>query len=413
MSCHSTPGNSAVTSLACALSHTPSDEVSRRFHALKQEVPDTATAPSSDDVSAWLGQAAWAVRSDADLSAWRKERLLGRLAEAQALLPDQLPDAATWHAWQNLRAECDAAHTHAWLAESSGMDLPLTELEPSGVDTKLAEAWQDVYALTSRRTLLLRDLQHAQKNVRRNGVTEDTIAKRTATLHANQALIDEAVNKTEPFEAEYRRRNRWNRYFRVETSGTGHVHSSMSCQSCYPTTQYAWLPALSGKGQLEAVDNYGREMCSHCFPEVLNHPSYRTSGRIAADRDAVRATVDAERAAAKAVKAILAPGGGPLVIKGNSRYPETVKSAVTAERLAVDYLVDLRGYLSEEGLQRMAASRQDSAGSERHLRAIREAAQTDVEHLLNALAHKRQITVSELRVALDAKAAKKSRERNG
>jgi hypothetical protein len=50
------------------------------------------------------------------------------------------------------------------------------------------------------------------------------------------------------------------------TSSNGHVHSSMYCSTCRPTTTYGWLPELSGKTEADAVDELGPNLCSVCFP---------------------------------------------------------------------------------------------------------------------------------------------------
>ena len=59
----------------------------------------------------------------------------------------------------------------------------------------------------------------------------------------------------------------WSRFFLV-TSNSGHVHSSMYCHTCYPTTEYGWLPELSGKTEAQAVAKLGDTLCSRCFPSV-------------------------------------------------------------------------------------------------------------------------------------------------
>jgi hypothetical protein len=59
----------------------------------------------------------------------------------------------------------------------------------------------------------------------------------------------------------------WSRFFLV-TSSAGHIHSSMRCHSCYPTTTYGWRPDLSGKSEAEAVALLGPALCSVCFPSA-------------------------------------------------------------------------------------------------------------------------------------------------
>jgi hypothetical protein len=59
----------------------------------------------------------------------------------------------------------------------------------------------------------------------------------------------------------------WSRFFLV-TSSSGHIHSSMSCSTCRPTTAFGWMPELSGKSEAEAVERCGPTLCSVCFPEA-------------------------------------------------------------------------------------------------------------------------------------------------
>lgn len=59
----------------------------------------------------------------------------------------------------------------------------------------------------------------------------------------------------------------WNRYFLV-VSSAGHVHRSMNCSTCYPTTAYSPVVSLSGHEDDEAVAALGNHLCSTCFPEL-------------------------------------------------------------------------------------------------------------------------------------------------
>lgn len=62
----------------------------------------------------------------------------------------------------------------------------------------------------------------------------------------------------------------WSRFF-VVTSSNGHIHSSMSCSTCRPTTTFGWLPSLSDKSMSEAIAHFGPAaecLCSVCFPDA-------------------------------------------------------------------------------------------------------------------------------------------------
>lgn len=416
MSCHGTPGNRAITSVACALTHTPSDDVSRRFHELKREADPSAPAPTPDELERWWDRQAMAVRGDESLTAWRRARLGARLAEARA--QEDTPDGATWHAWQNLRAACDDAHTHAWLAAAAGQRLPLAEQPPEHVDQQLADLWDRIHQDVGRRDRIAHSMRHAERSPGRRGTDQDYLDRLRADLAAAEARIDTLVDQTEPFEAEYRRRGGWARYFRVVTSGAGHVHSSRNCSTCYPTTAYAWLPSLSGKNEDEAVDDYGSEMCSVCFPSARSHPSYRTRGRIAEEASARRAIVQAERQAARDAKSISSPDGSPLRLRGG--YPDTISTAVSAERELIARMAELRSSLSPQGIDDdVAAFDTQRSGGMRPTEDYRdilvrrgEMTRDDVATLAAALAHKRGQAVHEVLDSVEDRVVKRARREN-
>jgi hypothetical protein len=233
----------------------------------------------------------------------------------------------------------------------------------------------------------------------------------TQRLTDTETAIEKLIDETQPFEREYSRRSGWSRYYRVTSSTGGHVHRSMHCSTCYPTTVYGWLPNLSGKGQDEAVDSYGSEMCSHCFPGVLTHPSYQTRGRIAEAAAAARATERATRDAAKAAKAISQPNGQPLKI-GQGRFPETIRTEVTAERTLVDRLAMIRSWYSDTAIEANLTSTQGEEEKARYRAQLvqnRENYQRDVTVLAEALAAKRNTTTASILENIESKVTAKIR----
>lgn len=88
----------------------------------------------------------------------------------------------------------------------------------------------------------------------------ETLAKRDELL----AERDELYAERDALEATY---TGWSRFFLV-TSSPGHIHSSMYCSTCRPTTTFGWLPELSGKTEAVAVDEHGPTLCSVCFPSA-------------------------------------------------------------------------------------------------------------------------------------------------
>lgn len=57
----------------------------------------------------------------------------------------------------------------------------------------------------------------------------------------------------------------WSRFFIVPA---GHIHSSTACSTCYPTTAFGWLTALSGLTEADAVAAHGPLLCSVCYPSA-------------------------------------------------------------------------------------------------------------------------------------------------
>src|SRR5699024_12010413 len=65
----------------------------------------------------------------------------------------------------------------------------------------------------------------------------------------------------------FRLRGGWNRAFLV-AGANGHVHSSTSCSTCHPTTQYAWMTDYSGADEDTIVADAGYRACTVCYPSA-------------------------------------------------------------------------------------------------------------------------------------------------
>ena len=129
---------------------------------------------------------------------------------------------------------------------------------------------------------------------------------------------DPAHEAQEPFEAEYRLA-RWNRAWLV-LNNNGHVHSSRACGTCFATTQFGWLPQLSGADEAYIVEQAGEAACTVCYPSApvasLNQPRrvfHKTEEEAQRAREE-RAAAKAEREAKKIAKAITTPEGEPLEV---------------------------------------------------------------------------------------------------
>ena len=140
---------------------------------------------------------------------------------------------------------------------------------------------------------------------------EETEAE--AAIAEQTRVISKVRDAIRPLTAEFERRP-WSRFFLV-LNGNGHCHSSRSCSTCFPTTRYAWVTALSGATEDEAVREYGEKMCTICFPSAPVS-KFWGEGRVAREereaKDARKAERDAKRAAQDAAAVIDPATGRPL-----------------------------------------------------------------------------------------------------
>ena len=207
---------------------------------------------------------------------------------------------------------------------------------------------------------------------------------------ATAAAIDEEIAELAACYRDYY----WNRAFLVKASN-GHVHKSQDCSTCFPTTEFAWLPQLSGADETEIVEAAGETACTVCYPsapaEVLNRPTtIVTADKVAkeaakAEREAKKAERDAKRRAAAPTAS-----GEPLMLPNRNGRDwmeeiKTERTAVSEWHSAVDYLGFTRDEADKERLrQRMAL-------------------------IEKALAGKHNIMPAEMREQLKAKYAKRRR----
>lgn len=164
------------------------------------------------------------------------------------------------------------------------------------------------------------------------------IAKGEAIIAEYTPQLAEANATQKECNAEYYRRNGWTRFWIVINSN-GHIHSSMNCTTCFPTTQYGWLPNLSGSTNAEVVELAGMSACTICFPdapvEFRNRPSQIEEPAKKAAREA-REAAKAEKDAKAALKAITNPDG--TVVKLTGRFGDKIKTLAEAQRVFVNNL---------------------------------------------------------------------------
>jgi hypothetical protein len=130
--------------------------------------------------------------------------------------------------------------------------------------------------------------------------------------------------------------HRWSRFFLVLNTN-GHIHRDTSCSTCFITTDFGWLPELSGLTEADAVEQQGEILCSVCFPSA---PVEWTNGRSNTDKAAKseREAAKAERLAKKTAKALVPDdidGGLTFLVDSNRR--ERIKTISAAKAWLTDY----------------------------------------------------------------------------
>lgn len=219
----------------------------------------------------------------------------------------------------------------------------LTESTPVEIDTVLAELWSKRQQLALRIAEDRKRLEviDAGKARPREASRLEEIKQR---LGRNEASAHELQEQIDVYQAEFERRGGWHRYYLVvgEGSGIGHVHRSMYCTTCYPTTQYSWLIDLADCDEKAMVEEFGEKACSVCFPDAPSmYAEMKAKGLTSKveQRDQAAREQAAEekrkRAQEKEAKAIANPDGTPL----RTRRYGVIKTLRTAKIELVDTIV--------------------------------------------------------------------------
>lgn len=206
-------------------------------------------------------------------------------------------------------------------------------------DTKLAEAHDRLAKAAQKREWIASTLRRNAGQQSRRGVWTGTLAdaisfhlttdkgwflqdfdqyKAAVQAHEVEAVVVEHLNSLY---------TGWSRFFLV-TNTNGHVHSSMSCSTCFSTTTFGWLPQLSGLTEVEAVADQGEILCSICFPSA---PVAWTTGvsRASVEARDARAAKSAALAAKKAEKAL-----GTVLRVG--RWNDRIETIAAAKKFLTD-----------------------------------------------------------------------------
>jgi hypothetical protein len=195
-------------------------------------------------------------------------------------------------------------------------------------DTALSKVDFQIYTVNMR---LLR-LKEQRSFLQGRGASVDKTDEQIAAAEAEFVGL----------KAEYKRLNqiwidhgRWTRTFVVHG---GHVHSSMDCHTCYPTTQFYWYVEFSGADEQYIVDNAADRACTICYPSApVNKPTtmYTPDEKKARIDAEARAAAKIEREAKRIAKAATKSGEDlmvPLPYSSSIHGLEPVRTEVTARQ---------------------------------------------------------------------------------
>jgi hypothetical protein len=211
------------------------------------------------------------------------------------------------------------------------------------IDTELSE-------LHSKRFNLLFDLESAidtKEFYEKHYPTRvDEIAKQEGKIESARKKIFEVGCQILDLNEIYDQ-DPWTRAFLVINSN-GHVHSSMDCNTCFPTTRHNWLVQYSNDEESAIVEDAGQDACTICYPsapaDVLNRPSrIVTADKVA--KAAAKAERDAKKAAKLAKEKADAPtASGEFLYFKDGKYTEVIKT----ERSAVTEWFNLQYGINHE-----------------------------------------------------------------
>lgn len=270
---------------------------------------------------------------------------------------------------------------------------PLAKLSPDKIDGVLAELYYQRFGLevevAGYNKMIARNNKLLQNNRLSTHYRESLVKSQDKYDQEIVRLKGEIAGFYEEediYEAEYHRRGRWTRAFLVH-NGNGHVHKSRSCSTLRPTTSLLWVTSYSGKNESEVIEDAGESACTVCYPnapvDTRNRPSKITDPNVKAINDEKtkareeRERVKNEKAAKLALTSIFTPHGEKLYTQ-SAGY---IKSSRTAEIEAVNHQEDI---IANDNGTRVIPNT-----------AMMPIYRADYQTLLEALAHKKGVSIEE------------------
>lgn len=133
----------------------------------------------------------------------------------------------------------------------------------------------------------------------------------------------------------------WTRFFAVVG---GHLHSSRSCSSCFPTTEFAWMPEYSAQDAAGIVDMAGEFACTVCFPDAPVNKKSMLPMHVA-EREAA-----AERKAEREAK--VAKAQDDKIVVGRETY-KTLRAAENKLSYHIEYILSRKFSTAQDASHRV------------------------------------------------------------
>jgi AraC-like DNA-binding protein len=177
--------------------------------------------------------------------------------------------------------------------------MSLNDMTPVEIDTELARIWQEMDRPERRRRAALDTIKQWGEQTANtpawDKVSSYRLQQAEEVIEETEEQLTRLAAEAAPFEDEYAAR-RWQRYFHV-TNSNGHIHTSRTCETCFPDTQFAWRTDLSGLTEEEVVAREAYNACTVCLPLAPAEQKAARQRRTAEQREAKRLEREAKAAA--------------------------------------------------------------------------------------------------------------------
>lgn len=210
--------------------------------------------------------------------------------------------------------------------------MKIQDRTPVDIDTELNELGFQEAGVVARIAGMKKQIERYEEAIAKGSWCAHDAQKRIPEIKANrlaeQVKLFQLRQAQKPLNEEFIRRGGWTRAFLV-TNANGHVHKNTHCDTCFTTTQFAWMVQASGMDEATIVDMAGEGACTRCYPTAPVLPSF---GRKNQFEEPEKAAAREERAVAKKAReakaiatGITKPDGTPL--KGDWGVLKTERSA--------------------------------------------------------------------------------------